>query len=151
MFPVFAVVGLGLVLAPLLMVVAGVALPIWSSDSFDATHGTFVAGSCRYSKATINGERSAFSECTGRFVADDRSLVVERTTFERSGTIEVGDRISAWITEDFGADHALADGEYYLGVFGAASMWPVGAFLILGGFWLGYRMVVPPRGHSKLG
>jgi hypothetical protein len=145
MFPVAAVVGLGLVLLPLLMVAAGVALPIWSSRTLDATHGTFVVESCHYDKVTTGGERSTFSQCTGRFVAEDGSLVVERATFERGGTIEGGDRISAWVSEPFGADNAMGNGEFYWLVFGAVSMWVLGAFLISGGFWLGYRMVIPKK------
>jgi hypothetical protein len=145
MFPVMAVVGLGLVLSPVLMVAAGVALLIWPSSPFDAAHGTLVIESCHYGQATIGGERKTFSECTGRFIAQDGSLVVERATFERSGPIEVGDRVSARISESWGADNAMGDGEFYFVVASTVSLWLLGAFLIPGGFWLGCRMIVPQK------
>lgn len=135
-----------IMVSPLLLAAAGVVLVLWSSQTFDASHGTLVIASCRYEETPADsGPPVVSSSCTGRFVADDGRLIIERATYFQERRIEVDDRVAAWATgrePGWAVSHHL----FYLDavmavvfcVFGALVLVPVGLYVF-------YQMVRPRR------
>lgn len=134
------------ILSPLLISAAGVALLLWSSETFEASRGTVVITSCRYEETPADsGPPLVSSSCTGRFVADDGRRIIERATYVAEERIGTGDRVTAWVT-DQDPDRAASHLTYSID-FGMAVVFCVlgGLVLVPFGIYLFYEMVRPRR------
>ena len=134
------------VVSPLLVTAAGVALMLWSSQTFGASHGTVVIASCRYEEVLPGSTPPAVSStCTGRFVADDGSRVVEHATYLEWRRVEVGDHHAAWVT-DQEPNLAATHRQFYADFGGSVMAFLFGGlFLVPVGLYVFYQVVRPRR------